>query len=388
MTWSLKLFTVNGIPVRIHITFLLAVAWAAYSGFTTGRTDWTQGVAFMVAFVLLLFLCVLLHELGHSLVAQLFGVHVADITLWPIGGLARITKMPERPYQEFLMTAAGPATNILLVILLSLAALAWIGPGEILALAASPWVLRGFLSTMSGETLLLLLIANNILLALFNLIPAFPLDGGRMLRALLAAVMSYGRATTIAVYIGQALALMLGIFALLNGNFALGLIAAFIFISAWQEREQVRTRVNLRGLRVGQAMQPVGTRLHPLQTLGDAAAQAVASSQAAFVVVDGGRLAGLLTRGELLAALRRAGPAGRISQWMRRDMPRFAPDDRLAEAGEKIWPGAAAVVIEAGQVVGTLSRADLIRLTETLAACPEVLSRDDETGQVFRDSRS
>jgi stage IV sporulation protein FB len=241
---------------------------------------------------------------------------------------------------------------------------------------------------MSGETLLLLLIANNILLAHFNLIPAFPLDGGRMLRALLAAVMSYGRATTIAVYIGQALALMLGIFALLNGNFALGLIAAFIFISAWQEREQVRTRVNLRGLRVGQAMQPVGTRLHPLQTLGDAAAQAVASSQAAFVVVDGGRLAGLLTRGELLAALRRAGPAGRISQWMRRDMPRFAPDDRLAEAGEKIWPGAAAVVIEAGQVVGTLSRADLIRLTETLAACPEVLSRDDETGQVFRDSRS
>ena len=380
MVWSLKLLSVNGIPIRIHITFLLVVAWAAYSGFTANRADWAQGVAFMVALVLLLFLCVLLHELGHGLVAQLFGVHVADITLWPLGGLARIAKMPERPYQEFVMTAAGPATNILLAILLSLAAFAWLGPGEMLALAASassPWLYRGLMSSMSAETLLLLLIANNVLLAVFNLIPAFPLDGGRMLRALLAAVMSYRRATTIAAYVGQIFALLLGALALLDSNLFLAAIAVFVFFGAWQEREQVRARVNLQGLRIGQVMQPVGLRLHPLQTLGDAAAQGLISAQTTFVVVDGGRLAGLLTRAELLGALRKAGPAARVGQWMRRDVPRLAPTDSLAEISERLWhTGSAAVVIEAGQVAGTVGRADLARLTEALAIHPDMLPRE------------
>ncbi|MDQ1300734.1 MAG: Zinc metalloprotease [Chloroflexota bacterium] len=378
MSWSLKLFTVHGIPVRIHITFLLVVAWAAYSGFTAGRADWLQGVGFMVALTLLLFLCVLLHELGHSLVAQLFGVHVADITLWPLGGLARIAKMPEHPYQEFVMTAAGPATNILLVILLSLAALVWLGPGELLTLAASPWLLRSFLSSMSGETLLVMLIANNALLAVFNLIPAFPLDGGRMLRALLAAVMPYRRATAIAAYVGQIFALLLGALALMERNFFLAAIAAFVFLGAWQEREQLRARVNLHGLSVRQAMQPVGLRLHPLQTLGDAAIQGLLSPQTTFLVVDGGRLAGLLPRAELLGALRKAGPAARVGQWMRRDIWRLAPADSLAEVSERLWhagSAAAAVVIEAGQVVGTLSRADLARLTEALSAYPAMLPR-------------
>jgi stage IV sporulation protein FB len=378
MAWSLKLLSVHGIPIRIHITFLLVVAWAAYSGFTANRADWAQGVAFMVALVLLLFLCVLLHELGHSLVAQLFGVHVADITLWPLGGLARIAKMPERPYQEFVMTAAGPATNILLAILLSLAAVAWLGPGEILALVASPWLFRGLVPGMSWETLLLLLIANNVLLAVFNLIPAFPLDGGRMLRALLAAVMSYRRATTIAAYIGQIFALLLGALALLDGNVFLAAIAVFVFFGAWQEREQVRARGNLHGLRVGQIMQPVGLRLHPLQTLSDAAAQGLLSAQTTFVVVDGGRLAGLLTRADLLRALRKAGPAARVGQWMRRDIPRLAPADPLAEISERLWQGGAAtaaVVIEAGQVAGTIGRADLVRLTEALTVHPDMLPR-------------
>jgi len=378
MVWSFKLLSVNGIPIRIHITFLLVVAWAAYSGFTANRADWAQGVAFMVALVLLLFLCVLLHELGHSLVAQLFGVHVADITLWPLGGLARIAKMPERPYQEFVMTAAGPATNILLAILLSLAAVAWLGPGEILALVASPWLFRGLVPGMSWETLLLLLIVNNVLLAVFNLIPAFPLDGGRMLRALLAAVMSYRRATTIAAYIGQIFALLLGALALLDSNIFLAAIAVFVFFGAWQEREQVRARVNLQGLRVGQVMQPVGLRLHPLQTLGDAAAQGLISAQTTFVVVDGGRLAGLTTRAELLRALRKAGPAARVGQWMHRDVLRLAPADSLAEISERLWHAGsanAAVVIEAGQVVGTVDRADLARLTEALGVCPNLLPR-------------
>ena len=181
MSWSLRVLRVNGIPIRIHFTFLLVVAWAAYIGFEDGGANWLQSVGFMVAFVLLLFLCVMLHELGHSLVAQLFGVKVVDITLLPIGGLARMTKMPDRPYQEFVMAAAGPATNIALAVALSVSRWRGSARSKSFSLALSPELLDTFLSGTGGQTLLALLILNNILLAVFNLIPAFPLDGGRML---------------------------------------------------------------------------------------------------------------------------------------------------------------------------------------------------------------
>lgn len=377
MSWSLKLFTVNGIPVRIHVSFLLVIVWAAYMGFSTGRTDWVWRVGFMIAFVLLLFMCVLLHELGHGLVAQLFGGRVADITLWPIGGLARMSHLPERPYQEFVMTAAGPAINILLAILLTGVAVVWFGFDELLPLAFSPGLLRLFLSELNAQTLLILLIFNNALLAVFNLIPAFPLDGGRMLRALLTVIMPYRQATAIASFVGQALALILGIAALLSSNFTLGLIAMFVFFGAWQERTQVRYRASLHGLCVRQAMQPIGVRLYPLQMLGDVAGQVAASSQAVYLVIEGGRLVGLLTRSELLTALRKAGSTARIGQHMRREMPQFHPDEPLADAGDQLWQGrgAAGVVIEAGQVVGALNRGDLARLAEMLDAYPGALSK-------------
>ena len=192
-----------------------------------------------------------------------FGGRVADITLWPIGGLARMTHLPEAPYQEFVMTAAGPAANILLAVLLAGVAVAWLGFDALLALALSPDVLRIFLSDLSAQTLLLLLIFNNVLLAVFNLIPAFPLDGGRMLRAVLTVILPYRKATAIASFIGQALALIFGIAALLSSNFTLGLIAVFVFFGAWQERTQVRYHASLHGFRARQAMQPVGVRLHP-----------------------------------------------------------------------------------------------------------------------------
>jgi len=377
MSWSLKLLRVNGIPIRIHFTFLLVVAWAVYIGIEDGTGNWVQNVGFMVAFVLLLFFCVLLHELGHSLVAQLFGVKVVDITLLPIGGLARMTKMPDRPYQEFVMAAAGPATNIALAVGLSLVAVVWLGPGKIISLALSSELLDSFLSDNGGQTLLALLIFNNILLAVFNLIPAFPLDGGRMLRSFLAALVSHRRATSIASYVGQMLALVLGMVALLHSDLFLGLIAVFIFMGAWQEREQGRQRVSLQGLRVRQAMQPVGLRLHPLQTIGEVAACAAASPQTTFLVLDGGRLAGLLTRSDLLSALSKPGPTTRVGQRMHREIPQFAPDDPLAEAGDRLSQGqGAAIVVEAGQVIGTLSRPDLHRLTEALRVHPEVLPRE------------
>ena len=378
MSWSFKLFTIRGIPVRVHASFLLILLWAAWLGFNTRAAGWPLGVLFWVVFTLLLFVCVVLHELGHSLVAQLFGVSVEDITLWPIGGVARFTKLPQRPYQEFLITAAGPAVNILLALILGTVALAWIGPRQLFALVASPYQLERLLTGVSAEAMLLLLALNNLLLVLFNLIPAFPMDGGRLVRSVLAAFMSFGRATKIASWLGQGAALVMGLVGLLTGSIFLGLVAVFVFVAAWGERQQAVTNDHLRGMRVGQAMQPLGTRLHPLETLGDTAGRVAALPQAAYLVVDAGKLVGMLSRHDLLAALRKAGPEARVGQHLGREFVRLAPDETLIDADDKLAQAQPpfGIVIENGQAVGLLGRGDIARLAETLESYPNALPRE------------
>lgn len=375
MSWSLKLITIRGIPIRVHASFLLIVLWAAYIGLASSRTGWLRGAAFMVVFTLLLFLCVVLHELGHSLVAQLFGVKVHDITLWPIGGIARLAKMPERPYQEFLITAAGPAVNIVLTLGLAALALIWIGPAALVRIFAAPWELERIFASMSGQALVLWLVVNNASLALFNLVPAFPMDGGRLLRSLLAAILPFGKATRIASIVGQILAVIMGLVAVLGSNFFLGLVAIFVFLAAWQERQGAATVDTLRGLRVRQAMQPLGHRLHPQQTLGEALAQTAASPQSAYPVVDGNRLIGAITRSELLAAARRAGPSARLEAHVLQGYIIIAPETLLTEAQEQLHTRPALVVVENDTAVGLLSTADLARLAEVLAAHPQALSK-------------
>ena len=376
MSWSIKLLTVRGIPIRVHATFLLILFWAAYIGLANGAgNDPIRDALFMVAFVALLFICVILHELGHSLVAQRFGVKVQDITLWPVGGIARIANMPRRPFEEFLITAAGPLTNLLLALGLGALALIWIGP-QTLADTLSHTLRTGRLNTgMDAQTLLLLLAANNVILAVFNLVPAFPMDGGRLLRSLLATVIPFTTATRVASWIGQGAALAMAIFAAFTGSLSLGLVALFVFVAAWEERRQTRLTADLRGLVVRQAMQPLGLRLHPLQTLGQAATQTLTAPQTAYLVVDAGKLTGLITRGELLAALRRAGPEARLSQYV---PPRFAvlgADDALIDAQARLQEQYVAVVVEESRAVGLLSRADLAHLAEVLDAHPGLLAR-------------
>jgi Zn-dependent protease/predicted transcriptional regulator len=385
MSWSLKLFSVRGIPVRVHISFLLIVFWAAYVGLLANRGDELRGAAAMVVSILLLFLCVVLHELGHSLVAQLFGVSVSDITLWPIGGVARMSKLPERPYQEFLIAAAGPATNVLLALGFGAAALmaqilfrGGIGLRQITALIASPLLFERFWFSGGSAALLLRLVFYNVILAVFNLIPAFPMDGGRLLRSLLAAFLPFSKATRVASVIGQVLAVVMVAAALLPpGNFLLAVVGFFVFIAAGQERLLARTRVNLRGLRVRQVMQPIGPQLHPLQTLGDAATQVATKLQAAYLVMDGGRLAGVLTRNAMIAGLRRLGAEARVAQHMSQEFAQLGPGEALEEVEDRLLAGpfAVGVVVEDGQVLGILNRGDLLRVAELANSYPGVLPR-------------
>jgi Zn-dependent protease len=309
---------------------------------------------------------VVLHELGHSLVAQLFGVRVQDITLWPIGGVARMAKMPEKPHEEFLISAAGPATNILLALILGLALAVWVGPRQTLTMLTSPWLLVQTMGRTDARSLLFLLTANNLILALFNLAPAFPLDGGRLLRALLAVFMPFAAATRVASIVGQAAASLIVLGAALTGNLLLILVGLLIFMSAGQERQTVRANASLRGLKVRQAMQPIGPRLHPLTTLGEAARTVGALPQAAFLVVDAGRFVGLVGRNDLLAGLRKGGALVRVMQCLRPDIAQAGPDEDLLDVQARLMDRHAwvAVVVEDGRIAGLVSAADMARVAE------------------------
>jgi Zn-dependent protease len=233
MRWSYRVGRIAGIPVQIHVTFLLLVVWIAISrGLLDGRL---AAALTAVALLLLIFTCVVLHELGHALAARRFGISTRDITLLPIGGIARLERMPEQPSQEVAVALAGPAVNVVI------AAVLWV---------VSRGLNHPFLDAVTHGNLLESLLAVNVLMILFNMIPAFPMDGGRVLRALIAMRLPYERATRIASGIGQFVALVFGAAGLFNGNMMLVLIALFVFIAAGEERTIVQTRVSIQGLPV------------------------------------------------------------------------------------------------------------------------------------------
>lgn len=221
MSWSFSIARVAGIDVRIHATFFLLLAVFGYIGYGDGgvAAAWT-----MMAFILLLFGCVLLHEFGHALAARCFGIRTPDITLLPIGGLARLERMPRQPWQELVVALAGPAVNVVIAAGLFLVLGNITNWGELLRPEAT-----------GPKQVLLQLMVVNIWLVVFNLIPAFPMDGGRVLRALLAMRFSYTRATQVATWVGQGLAVVFALYGIINGQFLLLLIAVFVFMGARQE---------------------------------------------------------------------------------------------------------------------------------------------------------
>jgi Zn-dependent protease len=221
---SLKVASVFGIEVRIHVTFLLFLAWIWFSYYqVAGFSGAVQGVLF----ILILFACVLLHEFGHAFAALAFGIRTPDITLLAIGGVARLNRIPDKPWQELVVAIAGPLVNVVIAAVLIFVI----------------HVTAGFQQVEQLDNPRIELLAKvasvNVMLVLFNLIPAFPMDGGRVLRALLAMAMPYARATQIAAWIGQGLAVVFAVFGFF-GNPLLIFIAFFIFVGAKQEAAMAR----------------------------------------------------------------------------------------------------------------------------------------------------
>ena len=314
MKGSWKIGQVAGIGVYMHATFLLLIGWVALSHWMAGRN--VQAVLEGVGFILALFGCVLLHELGHALTAKKYGIKTRDITLLPIGGLARLERMPDKPMQEFWVALAGPAVNavIALGLLVSLEKMASLQP-------------LGELSVTGGSFLQRLMIVN-IFLAVFNMVPAFPMDGGRVLRALLATQMDYTRATQIAATVGQGLALVFGFIGLF-GNPMLLFIALFVWIGAAQEAAMTQMKSALGGIPVGMAMIREFHTLSPTDSLTRAIELLLSGSQADFPVVDSGQIVGVLTRNDLLIALAKKGQNAPVTDVMHRDFQVVDTDEML-----------------------------------------------------------
>jgi stage IV sporulation protein FB len=351
MTWSFSLGRIAGTEVRVHLTFLLLVAWfGLVHGLRSGQAAALEAVLFILA----VFACVLAHEFGHVLAARRYGIETRDITLLPIGGVASIPRMPDRPGHEFVIAIAGPAVNVVIAILLVL-------------LFDVNFSSERMAELESGRIdFIASLAAVNIALVLFNLLPAFPMDGGRVLRAILAMRLGRVRATRIAAAIGQIFAVIIGFYGLFNNNPLLILIGIFIFIAATSERQMVEIGEAARNVSM---LDATITSLHKLDTQATVA-QAVRAlldtTQADFPVTDGaGRLRGVLTRDGIIRALSATGPDTPVVEVMERDVPIVNQRAPLSQAIEKLQGSSGkivGVIDDSDRVVGILTMENLTEL--------------------------
>ena len=327
MNWSFRVADVAGIPIRIHITFFLILLLGAYQwGSMTGTLN---GALFGLVLMILLFVCVTLHELGHSLVARVFGIPVREIVLLPLGGVAQITKNPEKPLHELLIAIAGPLVNVVIALVLVVPLGLSIGPMLLTGHGLLPEELGN--TTLSLNTALVWLFAANVSLALFNLIPAFPLDGGRVLRAVLAMFMGFPKATRVAVATGQLIAILVGLYGVLNGQFLLTLVAVFIFFGAGQETAVAEAKTVLDTLRVGDAYNKHALTL----AVGDRVSRVVdyilTSYQPDFAVMQARNPIGIVTRHDVLATLASAPGDTLVTEMMRREFLKVDANKSLTE---------------------------------------------------------
>lgn len=356
MRWSLNLGSIAGTAIRIHITFLLFLLWLGTVYYQRGGAEaaW-QGTIFIV----LIFSCVLLHELGHVFAARRYGVKTRDVTLWPFGGIASMERMPDKPYEELIVAVAGPAVNVAIAAVL----LVWVGSHldvENLMKIEDPSV-----------SLAVKVMGANIILVVFNMIPAFPMDGGRVLRALLAMRMGNVRATEMAAKIGQGFAIVFGVLGIFY-NPMLVIIAAFIFLAASGEATQAQIRAVTQGALVSDAMITDFQSLPITATAGDAADALIRTTQKEFPVIDnGGRLRGALTRDATLKVLKEIGPDVPILEVMQADVPTISANAKLDSAVRQLMPGQQPIIGVTdvdGKLVGLLTLENLAEMTMVRSA--------------------
>jgi Zn-dependent protease/CBS domain-containing protein len=312
MKWSWKIGRLAGIDVHMHATFIMLLVWVGAAHYLRrgSMLDALAGLGLIAA----VFASVVLHELGHALTARRFGIRTRDITLLPIGGVARLERMPDDPKQELWVALAGPAVNVALAAVMLVAAV----PAATLASMLQVQLIGGALWAK--------LLWINVALAGFNLIPAFPMDGGRVLRALLAMRMDYLRATHAAALLGQAVALVFGLVGLFTNPF-LVFIALFVWMGASAEASAVQLRQGMSGVPVWRLMMTEFRSLSPNESLERAVDHVLAGSEQDFPVVDGEELVGILTRAELLKALARPADHALVGEVMQRGFATADPSE-------------------------------------------------------------
>ena len=345
MKWSWTIGRVAGIKLRVHATFLILLAWLALVDYR--NTGTVAGALLGISFTLALFASVLLHELGHAVAARRVGVPTRDITLLPIGGVARLEHIPDKPKQELGISLAGPAVTVLIVLVL----------GLVLRLAGQPILLtQSAIARGNAGAFLAQLMWLNVTLLLFNLLPAFPMDGGRVLRSLLALHRDYLQATEIAARVGRAFALLFGVVGLFFNPFLM-LIALFIWVSAAAESGALHERSVLSGIQVKRLMVGDIRTLVPGDTLNEALRQVLTGFQHDFPVVEGEKVVGVLTRSALLAGLAKSGPESLVAASMDASFRTADPDEpvdralaRLRECQCRTLP-----VLSGGRLCGVLT---------------------------------
>ena len=347
MNWSLTIGRIAGTDIRLHITFLLFLAWIGFSDYLAGGVP---AAVDSLVFLILVFLCVTLHEFGHIAMARRFGIRTPQVVLSPIGGIASLERMPEKPVQELLVAIAGPLVNVVIALLLILA----------FGLRLDSFSSAGFETATLAERLLLV----NVTLVLFNMIPAFPMDGGRVLRAVLAMGMGPARATAVAARIGQgfaALFVLLGLFY----SPILMLIGVFIYLAATSEQQTAAFTGFASRLKVKDAMEPAPLLLTVTEPLSQAVDALLSSAQKEFPVLDaGGRVAGLLDRDHMIIGLRDHGPTAPVGEVMRAVQPLFT-EEPLMQAFSRmraLGAGAEVVVDAQGRVAGILTHENIAEM--------------------------
>lgn len=362
--WSLRLGSVSGIDIRVHFTFALLVLLVAN---LASQQHGSRGAMFGAVSIICLFCCVVLHELGHSLVAQRLGVGVREIVLLPIGGVARLLSEPKKPLHELLIALAGPMVNVV------------IAAGLFLVLQISPTQLldwtqlhQQFVAPPSPRGLLVLLLYGNLMMAVFNMVPALPMDGGRVLRASLSFFMGQVRATNVAAGLAQVLAVGVAFFAIQSGEPLLVLIAVLVFMGAGQERSTARTNRLLMDLHAGEVCDPQAITFTPGDTVGAAVDQTLRSPQAHFLVSHGAEPIGTLSRDDLIALAGRVGLHAPLSAIIRRKPTEVPPELALSEVRRVLQEngGLPVLVRSADGVLGVLGLEDISRiatLTDHLA---------------------